>query len=117
MKKNLLLVAMAFAGGVVALGSYRLFFESASQAHWSEPVQAADYSTSFASLAPEVAGDFSMAAERTVNTVVHVKTTTTITSETGECQLNFNDLPDQLLLIHVNQGGKMYTEKVNLTHN
>jgi serine protease Do len=78
MKKNLLLVAMAFAGGVVALGSYRLFFESASQAHWSEPVQAADYSTSFASLAPEVAGDFSVAAERTVNTVVHVKTTTTM---------------------------------------
>jgi len=78
MKKNLLLVAMAFAGGVVALGSYRLFFESASQAHWSEPIQAADYSTSFASLAPEVAGDFSVAAERTVNTVVHVKTTTTM---------------------------------------
>lgn len=78
MKKNLLFVAMAFAGGVVALGSYRLFFESASQAQWSEPVQAADYSTSFASLAPEVAGDFSVAAERTVNTVVHVKTTTTM---------------------------------------
>ena len=78
MKKNLLLVAMAFAGGVVALGSYRLFFESQTEAQWSQPLQAADYSTSFASLAPEVAGDFSVAAERTVNTVVHVKTTTTM---------------------------------------
>jgi hypothetical protein len=46
-----------------------------------------------------------------------LKTTTAITSEAGECQLNFNDLPDQLLLIHVNQGGKTFTEKVNLTHN
>ena len=46
-----------------------------------------------------------------------LKTTTVITSEAGECQLNFNDLSDQLLLIHVNQGGKTFTEKVNLTHN
>jgi len=46
-----------------------------------------------------------------------LKTTTAYASETGECQLNFNDLSDQLLLIQVNQGGKMYTEKVNLTHN
>jgi hypothetical protein len=46
-----------------------------------------------------------------------LKTTTAYASETGECQLNFNDLSDQLLLIQVNQGGKMFTEKVNLTHN
>jgi Do/DeqQ family serine protease len=78
MKKNLLLIAMAFAGGVIALGSYRLFFESKTEAHWNEPLQAADYGASFASLAPEIAGDFSVAAERTVNTVVHVKTTTTM---------------------------------------
>jgi hypothetical protein len=46
-----------------------------------------------------------------------LKTTTAIASEAGECQLNFNDLSDQLLLIHINQGGKSFTEKVNLTHN
>ena len=78
MKRNFLLVAMAFAGGVMALGSYRLFFESSSKVQWDEPTNTTEYSTSFASLAPEAAGDFSVAAERTVNTVVHVKTTTTM---------------------------------------
>ena len=39
------------------------------------------------------------------------------TSESGEIHVNVADLPDQLLLIQVNQGDKFFTEKVNLTHN
>jgi Do/DeqQ family serine protease len=78
MKKNLLLVAMAFVGGIMALGSYRILFESKSEAKWNDAYSNTHGTAEFASFAPEVAGDFSMAAERTVNSVVHVKTTTTM---------------------------------------
>ena len=73
-----MMMAMAFAGGALALGSYRLFFES----NYNEIV---DVSASpswgqsqFASMGAEGVSDFSMAAERTVNSVVHVKTQTTM---------------------------------------
>lgn len=78
MKRNLLLLAMAFTGGVLALGSYRLFFEPKTASNYDEVNPLPQFSTSFASYAPEMAGDFSIAAERTVNSVVHVKTSTTV---------------------------------------
>jgi serine protease Do len=78
MRKNLLMMAMAFSGGVLALGTYRIFFESNARAQFNEAPSSNDGVAHYASMGGEVAGDFSMAAERTVNSVVHVKTQTTM---------------------------------------
>jgi Do/DeqQ family serine protease len=78
MKKNLLLFAMAFAGGALALGSYRLFFDSTPGAQFLEASSQSIPAGQFTSMGGDGAGDFSMAAERTVNSVVHVKTQTTM---------------------------------------
>jgi len=80
MKKSLLFLAMAFAGGFVSLGAYKLFVEKNSnygmvQTTSDLPV----YNTNYAAL-PLADGsvDFTAAAERTVNSVVHVKTQSTV---------------------------------------
>jgi len=78
MKKNFILLAMAFSGGVLALGSYRLFFESPQHAVFDNATAQFQDNAQFASLGMEGGSDFSMAAERTVNSVVHVKTQTTM---------------------------------------
>jgi Do/DeqQ family serine protease len=78
MKKNLMLFAMAFAGGALALGSYRLFFDSNNGSQFLEASSPAFPEGQFVSMGGDGAGDFSMAAERTVNSVVHVKTQTTM---------------------------------------
>jgi serine protease Do len=78
MKKNLMMLAMAFAGGALALGSYRLIFENTSKAEFLEAPERSSADAQFVAMAGEPAGDFSMAAERTVNSVVHVKTQTTM---------------------------------------
>lgn len=75
-KKNLMLFASALFGGFVALGAYSLFTpgrESSDLAAFpsSPPV----YTTGYAAL-PEGNLDFTSAAERSVNAVVHVKTQT-----------------------------------------
>jgi serine protease Do len=78
MKKNLMLIAMAFAGGFVALGSYKLFFDDqpVGQMYSTEGVPV--YNASYSSLPIDGSIDFTSAAERTVNSVVHVKTQTTM---------------------------------------
>lgn len=80
MKKGLLFLAMAFAGGIVSLGAYKLFFDKelpkeSVRTEYEYPV----FSTNYAAL-PLADGtiDFTAAAERTVNSVVHVKTQTTV---------------------------------------
>jgi Do/DeqQ family serine protease len=78
MKKNFMLFAMAFSGGVLALGSYRLFFESNQQAIFDNASAQIQDNAQFVSMGMEGGSDFSMAAERTVNSVVHVKTQTTM---------------------------------------
>ena len=78
MKKNLIFLAMAFSGGVVALGSYRLFFESSQHSDFNGASAQFQGNSQFVSMGMDGASDFSMAAERTVNSVVHVKTQTTM---------------------------------------
>ena len=78
MKKNFILFAMAFAGGVMALGSYRLFFESQPEEVFESATAQFQDNARFTSMGMEGGSDFSMAAERTVNSVVHVKTQTTM---------------------------------------
>jgi len=71
-----MMLAMAFSGGLLAIGTYRVFFESKQAPQFNEAI--ASGQAQFASMGPESGGDFSMAAERTVNSVVHVKTQTTM---------------------------------------
>jgi Do/DeqQ family serine protease len=78
MRKNLIMLAMAFSGGVLALGTYHVFFESKGTAQFNEASAADSGNVQFVSMGAEAGGDFSMAAERTVNSVVHVKTQTTM---------------------------------------
>jgi serine protease Do len=78
MKRNLMMLAMAFAGGAMALGSYRLFFESSQKGEFLEANAQPWAESQFVSTGSEPSVDFSMAAERTVNSVVHVKTQTTM---------------------------------------
>lgn len=76
MKKNLMLIAMAFAGGLMSIGAYKMFFETQTvqfQSASNLPV----YSTSYAPLGVDGSVDFTAASERTVNSVVHVKTQST----------------------------------------
>jgi|688.fasta_scaffold18515_9 Do/DeqQ family serine protease len=74
MKKNLMLVAMAFAGGIISLGAYRIFFDNQSLSALNVAPNIPVYSASYAALPIDGSIDFTAAAERTVNTVVHVKT-------------------------------------------
>ena len=40
-----------------------------------------------------------------------------VTSDTGEYRFNLSQISEQLLLIQINQAGRTFTQKVNLTHN
>ncbi len=73
-----MMLAMAFAGGALALGSYRLIFEKPAKGEFLEAPAQSWANSQFVASAGEPSGDFSMAAERTVNSVVHVKTQTTM---------------------------------------
>lgn len=78
MKKNLMLVAMAFAGGLLSLGTYKILFENQSTSLAYDAAQVPVYNASYAALPVDGSIDFTAAAERSVNSVVHVKTQTTM---------------------------------------
>ena len=72
MKKSLVTFAAAFAGGIIAMAAYHFVVKPNSNGFsWNSNVP-----SSFADYAgmPGAGGDFVVAAERTVNSVVHVKT-------------------------------------------
>lgn len=82
MKKLMTLVLVSAIGGAITLGSYKLFIEkeqeqvyqtTSNETPISIPV---NLKTSNTSLAAATNIDFSIAAENTINTVVHVKNTT-----------------------------------------
>lgn len=73
LRKNLLLFAVALAGGMVSLGAYKIFFDKPQLVSLADGSTMPIYSAGFAGL-PGEATDFTAAAERTVNAVVHVKT-------------------------------------------
>jgi serine protease Do len=77
MKKNLVVFLVAVAGGFVSLAAYRLFFDDRQNGQMftsNLPV----YDASYSGLAESGTLDFTSAAERTVNSVVHVKTQSTV---------------------------------------
>lgn len=74
LKKNLLLFSVALLGGFVSLGTYKLFFDQPQLVTLSDGSTMPVYTTNYAGLPLEGTTDFTVAAERSVNTVVHVKT-------------------------------------------
>ena len=81
MKKILTLVLVSVLGGIFTLSAYKLFIEKDSYVQSQEssvitplsiPV---NYTSENKSLAAEANIDFTNAAEKTINTVVHVKNT------------------------------------------
>jgi Do/DeqQ family serine protease len=72
MKRSLVTFAAAFAGGLIAMAAYHFLVKpNSNDFSWNSNVPGA-----FANYSgmPAVGGDFVVAAERTVNSVVHVKT-------------------------------------------
>lgn len=73
MKKNLMPFVAAFVGGAVALGAYSLITKSTASPFTTNQNSIPVVTAGYAAL-PDGTLDFTGAAERTVNAVVHVKT-------------------------------------------
>jgi len=72
MKKSLVTCAAAFAGGIIAMAAYHFVVQPNTNSFgWNSNVPAS--LANFSGM-PVAGGDFVVAAERTVNSVVHVKT-------------------------------------------
>lgn len=78
---------IALFAGSITLGAYKMFLEKTDYNIVSENDGASLFNTSFTPTSPKGAGlndaDFTVAAETTVNAVVHVKNVTTNRSRTG----------------------------------
>lgn len=84
MKKIATLVFVSALGGVLTLGSYKLFIEKEPQLveqTKQEVPFAVPVTYSNTKLGAETSTDFSLAAEKTVNTVVHVKNKALVSSQ------------------------------------
>ncbi len=87
MKKILSLVLVSVLGGVFTLGAYKLFIEKDSYTELQQtpvfsPISIpVNYNTKDKNLAVETNIDFTYAAEKTINTVVHVKNTSVSTGQ------------------------------------
>ena len=81
MKQSLRLFFIAFIAGVFTLGGYKFFIESNQDIEISKPIGQSIIPTNFSSpLTTQISSfDFTEAAEKTVNAVVHVKNKTIIT--------------------------------------
>ena len=76
MKKILSIVVFSALGGILTLGGYKLFIEKPQvvieRALTEHPVEVANYTNTISSIENT---DFTVTAEKTLNTVVHVKNT------------------------------------------
>jgi serine protease Do len=77
MKKYLVTLAVAFCGGVLSLGAYKLFFDHQPSGANSYSSEVPVYNANYAALPVDGSLDFTGAAEKTINSVVHVKTEST----------------------------------------
>ena len=82
MRKNINLLGIAILGGIITLGGYKLFFDGPVIIERSGPENASIVKTNFTSSNSdsnsfEISSiDFTLAAEKSLNAVVHVKNTT-----------------------------------------
>ncbi len=82
MKKTANLFIVALLAGGITLGAYKLFFEKENYTYVNDNTNTSFITTSNLATSPRGAGindvDFTIAAEKTVNAVVHVKNVTII---------------------------------------
>jgi serine protease Do len=78
MKKHLITLAVAFAGGIMSLGAYKLFFDPNDNISWQNNANLPLVNANYAGMPLDGSLDFTTAAERTVNSVVHVKTESSV---------------------------------------
>ncbi len=89
MKKLLTLVFVSVLGGVLTLSAYKLFIEKEQQTVTLEttqepsPLIPTNYDTKTANLFESQHMDFSVAADRTIHAVVHVKNTAIVSAPTS----------------------------------
>jgi S1-C subfamily serine protease len=93
MKKIIPFLGMAILGGVITLGGYKLLFDTASVMERSVNNPTRSVETVFVPSdktlnAAEMATDFTVAAEKTIHAVVHVKNTT-VRTQTNKMDLFF----------------------------
>lgn len=73
-----MLIAMAFAGGIISLGAYKMFFDTRPASMLGATQEMPVYNANYSAFPTDGSIDFTSAAERTVNSVVHVKTQSTM---------------------------------------
>ncbi len=87
MKKTASLFIVALLAGAVTLGAYKLFFETPNLAIVDGNNGAKTFNTNYTPTSPKGSGineiDFTLAAENTVNAVVHVKNMTSNSGSTS----------------------------------
>ena len=82
MRKNISLLGIAILGGIITLGGYKLFFDGPVIVERSGPENSSIVKTNYTSSNTdsnsfEISSiDFTLAAEKSLNAVVHVKNTT-----------------------------------------
>src|SRR5687768_6512088 len=74
MKKNVLFFAAAFVGGFISLASYKVIFNESEWSQQPATSQLPVFTANYSAIPLDGTMDFTAAAERTVNSVVHVKT-------------------------------------------
>jgi serine protease Do len=95
MKNLLSLVLVSVLGGAIALGSYKTFFEKEAPVYMTEttettPFVKTNYNSNLNALEQT---DFTIAAEKTIHTVVHVKNVTTSTGNPTLADLMYGRMP------------------------
>ncbi|SDS55314.1 Do/DeqQ family serine protease [Formosa sp. Hel1_31_208] len=86
MKKILTLVFVSVLGGIIALSAYTLFYSNQQTTALTDdslapPLINAHFDTKTANLITKEYTDFTIAAENTINSVVHVKNTSLVTGQ------------------------------------
>jgi Do/DeqQ family serine protease len=88
MKKILTLVFVSMLGGIIALSTYTLFLEKEQIVKFEDEQEQpqflnANYNAKTTNVLNTTASDFTVAAENTINSVVHVKNTTLVSRATS----------------------------------
>src|SRR5690606_19973314 len=100
MKNLMTLLMVSMLGGILTLGSYKLFLEEDLSVTESSPVQTALPATLPVSYDATIFGtnaDFTQAAEKTVHGVVHVKNVALFNQRTPWGQIIPQDAPGKAL--------------------
>ena len=121
MKKIGSLLVVAIFAGVLTLGAYKLFFENQNFAIVANDNEAKTFTTNFTPTSAKGSGineiDFTVAAENTVNAVVHVKNMTLSTERTSLRDLFYGQGGSQRAQIGTGSGVIISSDGYIVTNN